>query len=106
MINNPSANALTGLYIEKITQWHYDRNLIHGSSSAAQLKKLLEEVGELCSNVAQGKSIKDDIGDVITVLINLAEREGMTIQDCLAQAYGDIKDRTGRMVNGVFVKDK
>lgn len=91
--------------VDKIVQWHYDRNLIKGSSDVAQIGKLKEEVQELYDSCNAGESPVDDIGDIIVVLINIAERNGLTLEDCLNHAYNDIKDRTGRMVAGVFVKD-
>jgi len=41
----------------------------------------------------------------MVVLINIAERNGVTLEDCLAVAYDDIKDRKGKMVDGVFIKE-
>ena len=35
--------------IEKIAQWHKDRNLIEGATSKDQVLKLIQEVGELSS---------------------------------------------------------
>ena len=43
--------------------------------------------------------------NLIVVLINIAERNNLSIQECLQQAWDDIKDRKGRMVDGVFVKE-
>ncbi len=62
-------------------------------------------MGELSDNICKGKDIKDDIGDMIVVLINIAERNEVTLTECLEQAYNDIKDRKGKMVDGVFVKE-
>ena len=45
------------------------------------------------------------IGDMIVVLINIAERNNITIEDCLEQAWNDIKDRKGKMIDGIFVKE-
>jgi hypothetical protein len=42
---------------------------------------------------------------MIVVLINIMERNGYTLDACLAQAYGDIKDRKGKMIDGIFVKE-
>jgi len=47
----------------------------------------------------------DDIGDIIVVLINIAERNGLTLWECMYHAYNDIKYRKGKMVDGVFVKE-
>lgn len=92
--------------INDIVQWHRDRNLIEGASDKDQICKLIQEVGELSDNVCKGKDIRDDIGDIIVVLINIAERNGLSLQECMDLAYNDIKDRKGRMVDGVFVKDE
>ena len=105
MINKLDFNLRTPLTIELIAGWHHDRNLIKGSTNAQQFVKLIEEVGELAASIARGKCVKDDIGDVMTVLINIAEREGVTIHQCLATAWKDIKDRKGKMVDGVFIKE-
>jgi len=91
--------------IEQVKQWHYDRNLIEGSTDKAQMNKLYEEVKELNESVYYNKSPIDDIGDIMVVLINIAERNGLTLEQCLKHAYNDIKDRKGKMVDGVFVKE-
>lgn len=91
--------------VKKIAQWHYDRNLIAGSDDKSQFCKLAEEMGELSSNICKGKDVKDDIGDMIVVLINIAERNNVTLTECLQVAYDDIKDRKGKMIEGVFVKE-
>lgn len=91
--------------INKIVQWHKDRNLIEGSDDRSQFSKLLEEVRELAVSIETDNSPVDDIGDIVVVLINIAERNGLTLEQCLEHAYNDIKDRKGKMVDGVFVKD-
>jgi len=91
-------------YEELITQWHHDRNLINGSDDKSQFCKLAEEMGELSSHLCKGKDIKDDLGDMMVVLINIMVRNGHTMDDCLAVAYDDIKDRKGKMIDGIFVK--
>jgi len=91
--------------IQNITQWHRDRNLIDGSDDKSQFAKLIQEAGELSDNICKGKDVSDDIGDMIVVLINIAERNNLTIEECLQQAWDDIKDRKGKMVDGVFIKE-
>jgi len=91
---------------ENIVQWHHDRNLIEGATDKDQVCKLIQEVGELSDNVCKQKDIRDDIGDIIVVLINIAERNGLSLQECMQTAYDDIKDRKGKMVDGVFVKEE
>jgi NTP pyrophosphatase (non-canonical NTP hydrolase) len=91
--------------IEKIEQWHIDRNLIEGATDKDQVLKLIQEVGELSDNVCKGKDVADDIGDIMVVLINICKRNGLPLEHCLEVAYADIKDRKGRMVDGIFVKE-
>lgn len=91
--------------VELISKWHHDRNLIHGSTDKDQFCKLVQEVGELSDNLCKGKPISDDIGDIIVVLINIAERRGLQLHECLESAWMDIKDRKGKMIDGVFVKE-
>ena len=90
---------------EKVKQWHHDRNLIDGSTDKDQYLKLIQEAGELSDNICKGNDIADDIGDMMVVLINIAERNGLTLTHCLEVAWDDIKERKGRMVDGVFVKE-
>lgn len=96
----------TSSLIAKIIGWHYDRNLIDGSSDKDQTLKLLQELGELSDSVCKGKDIRDDLGDMLVVMLNIMERNNLSINDCLLKAYDDIKDRKGRMVNGVFIKEQ
>lgn len=100
-----STEGLCENLIYMIRQWHHDRNLIDGATDKDQVCKLIQEVGELSDNVCKGNDIKDDIGDIIVVLINIAERNNVTIAECLDQAYNDIKDRKGTMVDGIFIKE-
>ena len=81
------------------------RNLIEGSTDKDQYMKLIQEAGELSDNICKGRDIRDDIGDMMVVLINIMERNGLSLTECLDVAYNDIKDRRGKMVDGVFVKE-
>jgi len=96
---------MLGAYEHAIKKWHHDRNLIEGSTDKDQFCKLMQEAGELSDNICKGNDVRDDIGDMIVVLINIAERNGLSLCDCLDQAWEDIKNRKGRMVDGVFVKE-
>lgn len=91
---------------QKITGWIVDRNLHTGSTQSAQMVKLMEEVGELAHAVARGKSTEDAIGDCAVVLSVLALQSGRTLTDCMTAAYEEIKDRKGKMVDGVFIKEE
>ena len=91
--------------VKKVEQWHVDRNLIDGASDKDQVLKLIQEMGELSDNVCKGNDIRDDLGDMLVVMINIMKRNNITMEECLAVAYMDIKDRKGRMIDGIFVKE-
>lgn len=91
--------------INLVKQWAVDRNLIEGATPHAQFHKLIQECAELSDNMCKGSDCSDDIGDILIVLIIIAEQLGLNIEECLAVAYNDIKDRKGQMINGVFVKE-
>ena len=92
---------------DKIRRWAIARNLIDGSYPAAQMIKLREEVGELNDAITSGDDAeyKDAIGDCVVVLTIMAAQRGLNIEDCIASAYEEIKDRKGQMIDGVFVKE-
>ena len=72
-----------------------------------QALKLVEEVGETCRAILKEDydEVIDGIGDSVVVLTNLAELMGVSIEECIATAYEEIRNRKGKMVNGTFKKD-
>jgi hypothetical protein len=92
--------------VTKCTEWSRDRKILENGNTKAQFMKLTEEMGELAASLVRGKPVKDDIGDMIVVLNNLALLSGTTLKECLRIAYLDIKDRRGYMnPAGVFIKE-
>lgn len=98
----------TGLYhgIDLIEKWHIDRNIPHGSTMKDKLAKLIQEVGELSDSICKGKDPIDDLGDILVVLISMMLECDLTVARCLMHAYTDIKDRDGKMLDGVFIKEE
>lgn len=92
---------------QKVRQWANARDLITGSTPQAQTLKLMSEVGELADNIGKKRytAAQDDIGDCLVVLTILCEQLGYTLEECLAHAYDEIKDRKGKMVDGIFIKE-
>ena len=90
-----------------IREWADTRGLYNNGDPKTQALKLTEEVGETCRAILKGDraEIIDGIGDCVVVLTNLAELIGTPIEDCIGQAYNEIKGRSGKMVNGTFKKD-
>lgn len=92
---------------DNIRRWAAARNLIQGSTPEKQFTKLIEEIGELATGLAKKRDdlVMDGIGDAVVVLTILAAQRGVNIEACIDMAWDEIKDRKGRMVDGVFVKE-
>ena len=93
---------------QKIRDWAGERGLYTKGDTKTQFCKLMEEAGELGRAVLKDDQPEfiDAIGDMVVVLTNLAHLNGVTIEDCIDSAYKVISKRTGKMVNGTFVKDE
>lgn len=93
---------------DNIRTWAKERGLYKKGNSTTQYVKLQEEAGELAKALLSNDKdeIKDAIGDIVVVLTNLAHLEKLTIEDCIDAAYQEISNRTGKMINGTFVKDE
>lgn len=94
----------------KIRKWAQDRNLLNydeGAHPRAQMLKGMEEFGEIAAAIARNDrdAIADGIGDMVVVLTILAALEGLSIEDCIEHAWDEIKDRKGKLVRGVFIKE-
>tara|TARA_S200002703_G_scaffold127285_1_gene113908 strand:- start:3223 stop:3582 length:360 start_codon:yes stop_codon:yes gene_type:complete len=97
---------------EKVIQWAKDRNILENSNAIKQISKTQEELDETLDalkRLEQGEEsmleVADGIGDMLVTIILLAKIVGLDSVDCLADAYDEIKDRKGKMVDGLFVKE-
>lgn len=90
-----------------VLEWAADKGILAKSDAKTQCLKSMSEAGELCDAIAVRDRVKtiDALGDVLVTLIILAELENLDLVWCLEEAYGVIQARTGRMENGIFVKD-
>lgn len=91
----------------KVEDWAHDKNLLHPENVERQFLKVIEEVGELASGIAKDERDEtiDAIGDVFVTLIILSAQLELDPVYCLNEAYQVIKGRTGKTVDGVFIKD-
>lgn len=91
---------------ELIRQWAEERNL-NSADPNKQVLKLGEEFGELCEGMTKNNAtqVYDSIGDMYVVLVILSMQLNVTVEECVAFAYDEIKNRKGKMINGVFVKE-
>ena len=92
----------------KIRGWAFERGIYAKGDPKTQLLKFYEEAGEISHAMLREDmhEVKDAIGDSIVVLTNLAELCGFTVEECIEQAYNEIANRKGKMVDGNFVKQE
>lgn len=93
-----------------VREWAKERNIydsVNGSDSFRQMTKLAEEYCELNESILTNneEGIKDGIGDMLVVLTNIAYFNKLDLNTCYNHAYEQIKDRKGKMINGLFVKE-
>lgn len=101
----PTKSESKSIY-DDIRAWAEERGIYKTGDSKTQYVKLMEEAGELARAILKEDRVEliDAIGDMVVVLTNLAKLEDIRIEDCVASAYGVIKSRQGKMINGTFVK--
>lgn len=79
--------------LKKLNDFSYQRDLMEDLDMPTPNKEdILAEV-------------KDGIGDMLVTIVLLAKMVDLDTTECLNAAYNVIKSRTGKMVNGQFVKD-
>lgn len=116
-----------------VIKWGEDKSIFSKSTPLRQLDKTQEELSETrealeklltlderglqlefdfveCFDSGREEAdileeVKDGIGDMLVTIILLAKMVNMDSVDCLQAAYDIIKMRTGKMVDGQFVKD-
>jgi NTP pyrophosphatase (non-canonical NTP hydrolase) len=90
-----------------VEQWAADKGILEKATPMAQALKTLEECTELCTAINKNDrhEIIDAIGDIMVTLIIQAKMQGLSLEECLESAYNVISKRTGKMVDGQFVKN-
>lgn len=97
--------------LEKLEQqiicWGLNKGILPNPNPIAQLHKTDEEVGELADAIRDNNRAEaiDAIGDIIVTLVMQCQHWNVSLETCVAQAYDVISKRTGKMVDGQFVKD-
>tara|TARA_R110000803_G_scaffold62497_1_gene122855 strand:+ start:221 stop:559 length:339 start_codon:yes stop_codon:yes gene_type:complete len=91
-----------------VEQWAEEKGIFDKATPMAQALKTLEETTELCTAINNNDrpEIIDAIGDIMVTLIIQAYMQDISLEKCLESAYNVINKRTGKMVNGQFVKNE
>ena len=103
MENKKDLNKLT-----KQVWWWFDEKGL--SDPLMQYCKMIEEVGEIAHELTRGRKdtleMKDALGDTFVTLIGMAHHLNLDLSECLDIAYETISKRTGKVIEGSFVKDE
>ena len=93
--------------IDNIVNWGKDKG-IDKSNPKGQLGKLYEEVQEVeeAMNDNDLDEIQLELADVVIVDINMNTQYGLDFWETLEKGWNKIKDRKGRMVGDVWVKEE
>lgn len=109
---------------ERVVIWASDKGILKKATPLTQHSKTQEEVNELFEALfAQNndlihftnskgdrkdtqEEIKDAIGDILVTLLIQCRLQNLNPLDCLESALNIIEKRNGKIINGVFVKNK
>lgn len=105
--------------IKLVEEWAKDKDLLHKKNADKQFLKFIEEVFEFKAEMDQVERIEHDklreiytdrmkleMGDIIVTLIILCKQLDIDLFDCLNKAYKKISIRTGKTINGTFIKSE
>lgn len=86
--------------------WFTEKGL---SDPVMQMVKAQEEIGELAHEISRGHTatpeVIDALGDSLVTLIGMCHHLNVPVETALGAAYNEISKRTGKVINGSFVKD-
>lgn len=71
-----------------------------------QIKYTMRSLNDLSWLIANGNGCKYVLDDLVFEIGIYAHYYGFTMLECLEHAYEQIKDRKGKMIDGVFVKEE
>ena len=91
-----------------VENWAEEKGILSKATPIKQAMKTQEELTELINAILDNNrdEVIDALGDVMVTLIIQAKMQDLSLEECLESAYHVISKRTGKMVNGQFVKDK
>ena len=92
--------------IDRVCEWGAARNITAdgGATALSQCKKMAEELQEFI-DAKTPEEAQDAIGDMFVVLVQMCRLRGIMLDEAVDGAWNEIKDRKGRLENGIFVKE-
>ncbi len=108
----------------RVNSWAEDKGILDLATGLSQIEKTREEVEETRDALLAKQNlqelyvnskgiisvveeeIEDGFGDILVTVLIGCKLQGLDPLECLRKAVEVIESRTGKMVNGTFVKDK
>ena len=106
----------------EVLKWADSKDLLKKENADKQFLKFVEEVFEFkteMDNVLNYGDVFDEedheeaieimmleMGDIFVTLIILCKQLGISPERCLEMAYNKISKRTGKTINGIFIKEE
>jgi len=92
--------------VDRVLAWGEDKGIMAEGTPMRQIIKTLEEVHETIEATYNGDhdEMVDGCGDAMVTLIIYSALINKTPQQCLEAALEVIEKRSGKMINGTFVK--
>lgn len=109
---------------ERVINWAEERGIFEKATPYDQIQKTKEEVeetelaiiyqrsnqknyinekGKLCNT---SEEIKDGLGDILVTVLIGCKMQNLNPLECLEHSLNIIEKRSGKMINGQFVKDE
>ena len=92
----------------EVIKWADNKGILSNGTPESQANKTIEEALEIYQaiKVNDKAEIIDGLGDVLVTIIIQAKLQNVDLLECLQTALNVITKRTGKMVNGEFIKDQ
>lgn len=88
-------------------EWAKAKGILEHGTDIGQSKKTVEEAEELFYATVNGDVLEqaDAIGDLFICITIMAKRLGLNPLDCFESALEIVEKRSGKIIDGQFVKD-
>lgn len=102
-----SVRPISDELFQDVVNWGREKGI---NNSDKQLCKVQEEIGEIAHELCRGnyhsEEMQDSIGDTAIALTILADTLDFDILFCMQEAYDTIRNRTGKNLDGCFIKEE
>lgn len=80
-------------------------SIVRSVSPDALEHSILAMLAELSSDICRGRNDEITFKTIQNIIVEMIDTFDVNFVDCFSMAYNEIKDRKGRMIDGIFVKE-